>query len=97
MFARSEPYELAPQPWDLHVDAALEDILVSANRRQQMLAKRTLRRAQVICNDNTACARASNVQAPVALRPYLCCAEVTAVFARKIDITRNISKAFPYS
>ena len=39
--------ELAPQPQDLHVDAAVEDILVHAGRLQQMLAaERSLRRVE---------------------------------------------------
>jgi hypothetical protein len=36
--------ELAPQPQDLHIDAAIEHILVNAGRLQQVLAgKRALR------------------------------------------------------
>jgi hypothetical protein len=35
------------QPQNLHIDAAVEDILVSAGRLEQMLAgKRTLRRVR---------------------------------------------------
>src|SRR5260370_9349551 len=40
-------FELAPEAKDLHVDTAVEDVLVDASRLQQVLAaKRTLRRLE---------------------------------------------------
>jgi len=39
--------ELAPQPQDLHIDGAVEDIFVHAGRLQQVLAaERSLRRVE---------------------------------------------------
>src|SRR5258708_29238480 len=42
-------FELAPEAKDLHVDTAVEDILMDAGRLQQVLAaKRTLRRLEKV-------------------------------------------------
>ena len=40
-------FQLAPQPQDLHVDAAVEDIFMNAGRLKQILAaEKSLRRVE---------------------------------------------------